>query len=156
MIFYISIQKILHIWYKQRRLTQDTTLANHFANEFWRLLACTNPFYAGGGMSAGCRCMCLRAGGGEVGWLSSYTVKNIQKLTAYLVISLHHLYRSFTFDQKPFDRIFVRLHCLVVSDWHRQSKEFFIKDLLLWTIQAHISLRRSYLPMTNLQRRWSS
>ena len=39
------------MWDKQRRWTQDTTLANHFADEFWRLLACTNPFYAEGGMS---------------------------------------------------------------------------------------------------------
>ena len=34
MIFYISIQKMLHMGDKQRRLTPDTTLANHFANEF--------------------------------------------------------------------------------------------------------------------------
>ena len=100
------------MWDKQRCLTQDTTLASHFANEFWRLLVCTNPFYAGGGVSV--YVFEGGGGGGEVGWLSSYTVKNIQKLTAYLGISLRHLYRPFTFDQKPLDGIFLRLNCLVV------------------------------------------
>ena len=76
---------MFHMGDKQRRLTPDTTLANHFANEFWRLLACTNPFYAGTGMS-----VYVFERGGE-GWiaeqLQSEEYSNVNSVPRYFFTS---------------------------------------------------------------------